>query len=131
MKVTKDAIANARRILRMCMAGGRLDETKLRAAIRLLAERKPRGYRAILAALKRLVRLEQERRRALVESAVELDESTRSRIASELAAKYGGDLDISFQTNPDLVAGLRIRVGNDVWDASVNGRLKRLANTFQ
>jgi len=131
MKVSKDAIANARRIFRMCMAGDRLDEAKLRAAIRLLAERKPRGYRAILTALKRLVRLEEERRRATVESAVELDDATRARIASELAAKYDNDLDLSFQTNPDLIAGLRIRVGSDVWDASVNGRLERLANAFQ
>jgi len=130
MKVSKVASANARRIFRMCIADDRLDETKLRAAIRWLADRKPRGYRPILVSLKRLVRLEEEQRQAVIEGAVPLDAATQSRISADLGAKYGDKLDFSYLTNPELVAGLRIRVGNDVWDASVKGRLKRLANTF-
>jgi F-type H+-transporting ATPase subunit delta len=130
MKVSKAANANARRIFRLCMLGDRLDETKLRAAIRWLAERKPRGYRAILVALKRLVRLDEDRRHAGVESDVALDDATRARSSADIGAKYGDQLEFSYLTNPDLVAGLRIRVGSDVWDASVHGRLKRLANAF-
>jgi F-type H+-transporting ATPase subunit delta len=29
-------------------------------------------------------------------------------------------------TNPDLLGGMRIRVGSDVWDSSVRNRLQRL-----
>ena len=36
----------------------------------------------------------------------------------------------NYQINPALLGGLRIRVGNDVFDGSVQGRLDRLANAF-
>ena len=65
-----------------------------------------------------------------VESAVELDEATRQRVVAGLAKQYGPDLVVQYQINPALLGGLRIRVGNDVFDGSVQGRLDRLANAF-
>ena len=61
---------------------------------------------------------------------VDCDEPTRQRVVSGLAHQYGPDLVISYQTTPDLLGGLRIRVGNDVFDGSVKGRLDRLAAAF-
>ena len=130
MKISKVATATARRIFRLCQTGGRLDEAKLAAAVRQLGQEKPRDFRGILLALKRLVRLEMERRRVIVESAAELDQTSRDRIVSGLAVKYGVDLTFEFRTNPDLLGGLKIRVGNDVFDGSVKGRLDRLAQAF-
>lgn len=130
MKVSKTAATTARRLFGLCLIGGRLDESRLRAVVSSLAESKPREYRPILAALQRLTRLEFERRKVTVESAVELDETTRGRVASGLTKQYGPDLAIEYQTNPSLIGGLRIRVGNDVLDGSVQGRLDRLAAAF-
>lgn len=130
MKVSKVAAANARRICRICQTQGRLDEFKLRDAVARIAAAKPRGYRGILVALRRLVRLETQRRHAVIESAVPLDEPTKMRIAANLGIKYGADLSFEYRTTPDLVAGLRIRVGSDVWDGSVKARLDRLARAF-
>ena len=130
MKVSKIATSTARRIFRLCQTGGRLDEAKLSSAIRDLAQAKPRGYLGVLTALKRLVRLEMERRRVIVESASELDQASRDRIVSGIAVKYGVGLTFEFRTNPVLLGGLKIRVGNDVFDGSVQGRLDRLANAF-
>ena len=130
MKVSKTAATTARRLFGLCLIGGRLDDSRLRAVVGRLSESKPRDYRAILAALQRLTRLEFERRKVTVESAVELDEATRARVASGLAKQYGPDLAIDYRTNPALIGGLRIRVGNDVLDGSVQGRLDRLAAAF-
>ena len=47
-----------------------------------------------------------------------------------LAKAHGPNLTISYTVNPELIGGLRIRVGNDVLDGSVQGRLARLANAF-
>ena len=107
-----------------------LDEAKLSNAVKSLARSQPRDYRGILSALKRLVRLEMERRRVIVESAGDLDQASRDRIISGLAVKYGVDLTFEFRTNPELLGGLKIRVGNDVFDGSVKGRLDRLAQAF-
>ena len=95
-----------------------------------LVESKPRDYRAVLAALQRLTRLELEKREVTVESAVELDAGTRERVLADLSKKYGDDLVVQYQINPALLGGLRIRVGYDVFDGSVQGRLDRLANAF-
>ena len=130
MKVSKTAAAAARRLFGLCQVDGRLDNNKLRTVFTSLAEQKPRDYRAILAALHRLLRLDLEKRKVTVESAVELDQITRQRVFSDLALKYGNDLDVQYLINPVLLGGLRIRVGDDVFDGSVQGRLDRLAKAF-
>lgn len=130
MKISKVATATARRLFGLCQTAGRLDESKLRTVIARLIESKPRDYRAVLMALQRLTRLELEARKVTVESAVEIDDSTRQRVVAGLAKQYGPDLVVQYQITPALLGGLRIRVGNDVFDGSVQGRLERLANAF-
>ena len=130
MKISKVAATTARRLFGLCQTGGRLDDAKLRTVITRLVDSKPRDYAGILAALQRLTRLDLERRKVTVESAVELDEATRQRVVAGLAKQYGSDLVAQYQVNPALLGGLRIRVGNDVFDGSVQGRLDRLASAF-
>lgn len=130
MKVSKDAASAARRIYRLCAPEGRLDEDKIRAAFKKIADTKPRDYRAIMHSLLNLVRLDAKSREALVESAAELDAASRTRIEENLNSQYGGGLSFTYQTDADLLGGVKIRVGNDVWDGSVQSRLERLANAF-
>ena len=130
MKISKTAAASARRLFGLCQTDGRFDESKLRTVATRLIEAKPRDYKAILAAIQRLTRLELERRKVTVESAVEIDEPTRQRVVVGLATQYGPDLVVQYQVTPALLGGLRIRVGNDVFDGSVQSRLDRLANAF-
>ncbi len=130
MKISKVATTTARRIFRLCQTEGRLDEAKLGKAVRKLASEKPRDYRGILMALKRLVRLELERRHVVVESAEKLSAAETERVASGLRTKYGNDLTFEYRVNPELLGGLKVRVGSDVWDGTVKGRLDRLAQAF-
>ncbi len=130
MKISKTAAIAARRLFGLCQTDGRLDEAKLRKVITSLVATTPRDYKSILAALQRLTRLELERRAVTVESAVALDADTQSRVVAGLTKQYGPDLVVQYKTTPELLGGLRIRVGNDVFDGSVQGRLVRLANAF-
>jgi F-type H+-transporting ATPase subunit delta len=45
---------------------------------------------------------------------------------NNLKKKYGNDLTATFTVNSDLLGGMRVRVGSDVWDSSVRNRLQRL-----
>ena len=72
------------------------------------------------------VRLEAAKHHAIVESAVELDEAMTKQLTSSLRAKYGKELSTEFKVSPELLGGLRIRVGSDVIDGSVRERLRRL-----
>ena len=130
MKISKTAATTARRLFGLCHAGGTLDEAKLRLVVARLIEAQPRDYRAVLAALQRLARLDLERRMVTVESAMDLDEPTRVRVMAGLTKTYGSGLVAQYQVNPALLGGLRIRVGNDVLDGSVKGRIDRLSNAF-
>ena len=130
MKISREAATTARRAFRMCVEGDRVVDDKLRKVFKKVAEDKPRGWQAILHELKRLTRLEMERRQVLVESAEALDEASQDRVKASLSEKYGDDLSFEFKLNPVLLGGMRVRVGNDVWDGSVKTRLDRLANSF-
>jgi F-type H+-transporting ATPase subunit delta len=67
-----------------------------------------------------------EKRQAKIETANEMDSATSSELVSNLKKKYGSDLTTEFVVNPELLGGMRIRVGSDVWDGTVRNRLERL-----
>ncbi len=130
MKVSKSARRDAKQLFRSCMVNGVLDEARVRNVFRENAESKRRGYLAILSHFHRLVKLEVERRTARVDSAVALAPDLAAKITNDLNQLYGQGLSISFAQNPALVGGLRIKVGSDVYDGSVQERLRKLAETF-
>jgi F-type H+-transporting ATPase subunit delta len=84
----------------------------------------------MLSHFQRLLKLHRESRRARVENAVETSPELMSRIQDGLARRYGPGLDVTFWINPDLLGGLRVRVGSDVYDGSVKARLDGLKDTF-
>jgi F-type H+-transporting ATPase subunit delta len=127
MKVSKDARNLSRRLLRLSFTNERLDESKVRSLVQSVLTEKPRHYLGALEAYQHLLRLEQAKRQATIESATELDTATQSSILSSLRHKYGADIDADFRVNRDLIGGLRIQLGSDVWDGSVQNRLDRLS----
>ncbi len=126
MKITKEARRTSRQLFRDCIAGGKLDESRVRTVVNTVAKSKPRGYIGILDAFSRLVSNEVDRQRALVESATALTPATQSELQASLSKKYNRTLSLEFSVNPDLLGGIRVKVGSDVWDGSVKARLAAL-----
>jgi F-type H+-transporting ATPase subunit delta len=123
MKATRKARQAARQLFRLCLVDGRLDEGRVRQVARRLAESERRGALAVLSDLRRMVRLDRDRHRAVVESATRLSDDVRDDVVTGLTRLYGSGLDTSFEQNPGLIAGMRIQVGSDVYDGSVRARL--------
>jgi F-type H+-transporting ATPase subunit delta len=130
MKTSKQARREAKELYRCCLLNGRLDDGRVRAAVQKVIELKPRGYQGILGHFQRLVKLDLERRAAVVESATPLAEDLRSGIQASLGRQYGDGLSISFAQNAALIGGVRIKVGSDVFDGSIQARLTRLQEQF-
>lgn len=126
MKINKEIRRLSRELLRASFTDGQIDHGKIASLVQSLIAKKPRNYLSILENYKRLLRLEIEKRHARIESASELSSQTASKIVSSLKRKYGQDLTTEFVVNPQLLGGMRIRVGSDVWDGSVRNRLERL-----
>ena len=130
MRISRQARREAKELFRSCLAKGLLDEQRVRQAVTKVAEAKPRGYLAILTHFQRLLRLELTRRTAAVQSAAPLAAELQAELTGKLERIYGQGLAISFAQNRALIGGLRIKVGSDVYDGSVQARLNALAESF-
>ncbi len=126
MKITKEARTLARQLLRLSLVDGQLDRARVSAIVQSVLSEKPRHYLGALEAYQRLLRLEIEKRHAVIESAAQLNESTAEAVVNSLRQKYGNDLTTEFKVNPELIGGMRVKIGSDVWDGSVRSRLARL-----
>lgn len=130
MRISKQARRDAKQLFASCRTNSVLDETKVRQAIAQVSRIKPRGHVALLSHFERLVKLDIERRTARVESAAPLSNAQQAEVQTNLARRYGPGLTISYSQNPALLGGLRIKVGSDVYDGSVQARLRTLQESF-
>ncbi|MES2571995.1 MAG: ATP synthase F1 subunit delta [Verrucomicrobiota bacterium] len=128
MKLSKEARKVSRELFKLSFTEGRLNEASVRTIAQKISDTKPRHYIEILKNYHRLLRLEVEKMHAVIESAVDLDGAEREKLLSELRAKYGESLTAEFKVAPELIGGLRIKLGSTVWDSSVRGNLNRLEN---
>ena len=126
MKINKETRQLSKELLRASFTDGRLDNGRIASLVKSLIEKKPRNYIKVLESYKRLLRLEVEKRSATIETATELAPEASAQIVANLKRKYGSDLAARFVVNKELLGGMRIRVGSDVWDSSVRNRLHRL-----
>ena len=130
MKISKRAQRDAKQLFRSCVLNGLLDDDRVRQTVHQIIAQKPRGHLAILTHFQRLVKLDVARRTARIESAIQLPEDVRVGVQANLARRYGPGLTVSFAQNQDLIGGLRVQVGSDVYDGSIRARLAELADRF-
>ena len=130
MKISKQARRNAKELFRACRANGLLDEAKVRQVVKQVITAKPRGYIAILSHFQRLLKLDLDGRTARVQSPVPLGDPQQAAIKANLARRYGEGLLFAFTQTPALIGGLRVQVGSDVFDGSVQARLAALESSF-
>lgn len=130
MKITKEARQLSRQLFRLSFTEHRLDRAKVSSLVQSIIAERPRHYEGALQAYQRLLRLEVEKRHAVIESATPLSEEASSSIVANLKSKYGDDLTSEFSVNPELIGGMRIKIGSDVWDGSVRSRLAALQEQF-
>ena len=130
MKINKQAKREAKQLFRFCLVHGLLDENRVRNVVQHLVAAGRRDCPAILSHFRRLVRLEIVRRTATVESAAPLPPDLQARIEAGLKRRYGPGLTAVFAQRPALIGGIRIQVGNDVYDGSVRAGLAALEQSF-
>lgn len=130
MKISKQAKRDAKTLFKSCKVDGLLDENRVRKAVSSVIAQKPRGFVGILHHFQRLVKLDLERRTARVENAVATSDEMMTSITGNLAWRYGQGLNVTFWVNPELIGGLRVKVGSDVYDGSVKARLEALRDSL-
>ncbi len=130
MKISKEVQAQARRLMRLCIGtDGLMNEATVRQVAAKIAAEKPRNYLALLTAFTELVRLEQAAHTATITSAVPLKAEEQAAITARLNARQAG-LNYNWQVDSSLIAGLTVKVGDNVTDASVRTRIEQLTKTL-
>jgi F-type H+-transporting ATPase subunit delta len=130
MKGNKQSRRGAKQLFKSCQVEGQLAEERVRQAVSLVIEKKPRGYFGILQELQRLVKLDVSSRSASVESAVVLTDAQQQNIRESLGRLKDGEVTVEFAENADLIGGMRVKIGDDVFDGSVKTRLATLSESF-
>lgn len=130
MKISKKERRSAKELFRLCIVEGVPDEQRVRQVVQYIVDVRSRGHLGVFEHLLRLLKMDRDRRNAQIESAVPLDSVLQTAVRTSLARVYGPDLEISFTPKAALLGGMRIQVGSDVYDASVQGRLAALERSF-
>jgi F-type H+-transporting ATPase subunit delta len=130
IRTTKQAKHEAKRLFGLCLVDGKLDSDLARRVVQVAIQSGHRGYLTVLRHFHRLVKLELARHTAEIETAIPLPADLQGDVRIGLVGLYGSGLTIQFGVRPDLIGGMRIKVGNDVFDESVQSRLAALARSF-
>jgi F-type H+-transporting ATPase subunit delta len=64
---------------------------------------------------------------ARIESAFPLDDAQVRAVVQRLEARTKRKVRAQVEVTPELIGGVRVQIGDDVWDGSVRGQLENLA----
>jgi F-type H+-transporting ATPase subunit delta len=86
---------------------------------------------AILAEFEKLVHRRPERIVAQVVSAVPLAAEEKDALRARLERRFGPDLEFQFEVDPSLIGGVFLRIGDQVIDGTVAGKLAALRDYLE
>ena len=116
----------ARQLFRLSLVDGAVSAERV-AGVLAYVERHAPNPVMVLKAYRRAIAAEVARGRAVVEHAGEVGEGTLAAVAAVMSRKYGRPVAASARPNPALLAGLRVRVGDDLYESSLASQLAALA----
>jgi F-type H+-transporting ATPase subunit delta len=117
----------ARQFYKLSIVDGALSSDRVAGVLAYVEKHRPANTLAVLKAYQRLVAAEFARGQAVVEHAGSVNASALDAIAAALSKKYSRPVSWVSKSNPALLAGLRVRVGDDTFESSVAGQLGALA----
>ena len=85
----------------------------------------------VLADLERMATKGPSVQTATVTSAIELDSEAQHQVEMSVRARYGSEGQIRYDFDPQLIGGLRIRVGDEVIDGNIAAQLRELDSTLR
>lgn len=117
----------ARQFFKLSVVDGTLSAERVAGVLEYIEKHRPANTLAVLKAYQRLVAAEFARGQAVVEHAGAVSDAVLSSIAAAMTKKYARPVSAVAKPSPALLAGLRVRVGDDTYESSVAGQLATLA----
>ncbi len=127
MRPDKKILRFAKKLVQLSIVDGEVSSECVSGVLASLRKAPPSNLRVLLKTYHRLLSVEIAKRTAVVESASALSGDVLEAIERYYSELYGYPVKSTTKTNPELIAGIRVQIGDDRFDASVQGRLQRLA----
>ena len=117
----------AKKLVELSMNNGEVSASNVKEVLHALSDQSPRKLKALLACYQKLIEREIAKYTAQVEHAGPISQDALDSIKSLLEENSGRKISIQTRENPDLLAGIRISLGDDVYEDSAAFRLRPLA----
>jgi F-type H+-transporting ATPase subunit delta len=117
----------ARQFFKLSVDNGALSPERVSGVLQYVEKHRPPHAVAVLKAYERLVAAEIARGQAVVEHAGSIHPGVLDQIAAAMTRRYSRPIVSVARRNDALLAGVRVRVGDDVYESSVAGQLATLA----
>ena len=127
MAAAKQTKLLAKQLFKLSVVDGEVSADRVAGVLGWIEKHQPRHPLALLQHYHRLVANEIAKSRAVVEHAGAVNQATLQSIADAMSKKYNRRVTSVAKPNPALLAGLRVRVGSDVYESSVAGQLASLS----
>jgi F-type H+-transporting ATPase subunit delta len=116
--------------LLLAVCGERIDGVA-RNLIQLLVHNRRLSGLAEIRELFEQLKLEDEGKLdAKISSAFPMEDAQRNQVVNLLSSRFKRKINATVTVDPDLIGGIKVEVGDKVWDASVRGRLQTMAATL-
>ncbi len=121
----------ARRLVGLSLDQNRVvTSERVEGVLQALAARPRRNLKTILKLYLLYIRYELRKSEAVVEHAGVISGDSLRRIEEMLTKRYDRAITATARENRDLIAGMRISVGDDVYDATVLGQLEAFSRNI-
>jgi len=123
----KKAQSLARQLFKLSLVNGLVSAEQVAGVLAYVEKHRPANPLLVLKAYERLIARELAKSRAVVEHAGPVADSILAGIAGALSQKYKRVITPQARQDAGLIAGLRVRVGDDVFESSIAGQLAELS----
>ena len=127
MAADKQTKLLAKQLFKLSVVNGALSPEQVTGVLGWVEKTSPRRPVALLKAYHHRIAIELAKSRAEVEHAGPIGDSVLKSIEAAMTKKYQRPITAAAHLNSELFAGLRIRVGSDVYESSVASQLAHLA----
>lgn len=117
----------ARQLFKLSFVDGRLSSEQVAGVLAYVEKNHAVNAVAILKDYRRLVATEVAKGSALVEHAGPISDAVLASIGGALSQRYHRPVTTTAKANPALLAGFRVRIGDDLFESSVAGQLAALS----
>ncbi|MEX0326937.1 MAG: F0F1 ATP synthase subunit delta [Puniceicoccaceae bacterium] len=118
----------AKRLARLVVEAGESGVAELKPALeKLLAGRSAADRKAFLKAFLKAATREVQKDTLVIESAQTLSDEVVASLVADFSKGRARPLQVVRKSNPALIAGVRVQLGDTVYDASVASNLQSLA----